>query len=356
MVTWLKYLWEKLTQLNFYASDEIDEDSVRQQYLSTRLLIIVVSLSMSTFLIISLLRIENQIIEVKYPSYEFYVKLINRNDINHVECRCSDVSLNYGEFARITWHYHQICSSDLVSSDWINFLFDMIKTNTTSSLAFRKTASFDFQLLRQLCQSSQRIFDDNLVTFYSKQVISNRLLNENKLDAQINASVNDLQLSVVQTLSRSLSFVRAFTTTDQLLSAANTAFVFELEKTNNDIGISAISMNYGPAGQGYCHCMTSSSCHLSTEVEDWQQNDETIFSQTKNAQLIQDWYVACWPIESVLLSSLTVFYNQSALKIIVDTNRFSALDPSKLSHFNVNTSIKELINHAFFEQLKVNIS
>jgi len=356
MTSMFKSLWNKIVDLNFFESDQIDETSLRDQRFFTRFYIITLLLSVSILLIISSVRIETRTIEVVNPSFSTYTNLLTFNQSNKLKCPCTDISSKYDDFVQMTPYYHQVCSSDLISSDWINVLFDMIKISTLNSLVFEKTAYHDFQILRNLCELSQSLVNDSLLTLYSTLVISEQLLDEQLLNAQIDAAKNDFQLNLLQSLYRPLSFVRTFTLTNGLISATNTAFTLFLIYYNEMYLWSVYDQWYQQSNQSICSCATSTTCHLSAEEEDREQTNAQEYTQALDAQFVADWYVGCWPIESVLLSSLTTFYNQSALNKITHTTNFSALYPSKLIYFNATATIADLINNLFIEKWIINIS
>jgi hypothetical protein len=73
-------------------------------------------------------------------------------------------------------------------------------------------------------------------------------------------------------------------------------------------------------------------------------------------EFVHGWYVACWPIESLLLSTLESFYNETALKrIITNVNSstpldsFTVLNESVSSRFNRSNSLNTLIDALFIE-------
>ncbi|CAM4795321.1 unnamed protein product [Rotaria magnacalcarata] len=151
-------------------------------------------------------------------------------------------------------------------------------------------------------------------------------------------AINDFQSNLIQTFHRSLTFLRTYTSSNQLIVAANTAF-------------SVYLYNY----TGELLAVTGDQILL-TEQEDLGQINFAEFVQENNSQLISDWYVACWSVESLLLSSLTTFYNQSVLDHIVNTTKFSALHFSNSNHFNLSTVIDNIMSKLFIEEWTSNIS
>lgn len=356
MVSFLKDLWKKFITLNLFESDDTSEDSIYQQRISTHIYIITLILGIFILLIISSIRIETSLIEVKNPSLSTYSKLLALDKSNTLKCPCTEILPTYGDFVQITPYYHQVCSSDLISLYWISFLFDMIKSSTLYALLFERTANNNFQVLRELCQSSQSTVNDSLAAFYSTQLISAQLLSEQLLNAETNASINDFQLNLRQKFHSSLSFIRTFTMTNTLITAINTAYSIIVFNFNGVLVWGPTGQWYMQSDQSYCECSVTPTCHLRVEKGDSEQVTGITYIQDNNIQFVSDWYVACWPIESLLLSSLTAFYNQSALDFITDTTRFMALIPLNSVHSNINTTIDDLVNKLFIEKWVTNIS
>ena len=87
---------------------------------------------------------------------------------NILQCPCKDISIAYEKFIDIKTVYHQICSSDFLSQQWIKFLFHE-NMSYYFQLDFRHSATAMFHTLRILCQQAQQTIDDNLIEFYSIQ-------------------------------------------------------------------------------------------------------------------------------------------------------------------------------------------
>lgn len=73
--------------------------------------------------------------------------------------------------------------------------------------------------------------------------------------------------------------------------------------------------------------------------------------------LLRSWRIACWPLESLLLSTLELFYNQTTLDTITsyinsstsNNQHFQALNRLIRSNVNSNTTIEILVNRLFIE-------
>ena len=58
---------------------------------------------------------------VAHPSLDTYLQLQGEHD-STLTCPCSQLAMPYGTFLNITYALHQICSSDLVSPEWLDYL------------------------------------------------------------------------------------------------------------------------------------------------------------------------------------------------------------------------------------------
>lgn len=74
-------------------------------------------------------------------------------------------------------------------------------------------------------------------------------------------------------------------------------------------------------------------------------------------QFVDGWKISCWPVESLLLSTLQSFYNQTTLnQILTNINssvlpdRFIALNSSNSSTFNPNATLDILVQNLFIEK------
>ena len=71
---------------------------------------------------------------------------------------------------------------------------------------------------------------------------------------------------------------------------------------------------------------------------------------------INGWKISCWPLESILLSTLESFYNQTSLNIMVSkinssvpNSYFRALNVSQISYFLANDTIRSVVDRLFIE-------
>ncbi|CAF3481438.1 unnamed protein product [Rotaria socialis] len=163
-------------------------------------------------------------IDISNPSLSAYLNLYTK--YNSVTCPCTKISASYQSFVELSIVFHQICSSDLISTDWIEFLFDNNETTIIYAADFRASASNQFQVLQALCQLSTEIVRNGVDIFYTSELISGELLSEDLFKSQLEADISRFQMSIASDFGRTLTFMRSLTFSNALMPAIETAYTF----------------------------------------------------------------------------------------------------------------------------------
>lgn len=108
-----------------------------------------------------------------------------------------------------------------------------------------------------------------------------------------------------------------------------------------------------------CSCDNVFNCYVPAGFYDvYTYFSRGDFDQTELSpqEFIDGWNIACWPLESLLISTLESFYNQTVLDhIITNINsstpftRFKPLNPLENSNFSVNSTLETLVENLFVE-------
>ena len=118
----LKRSLEKLViELNIFKRYPSNDRQVRYQHYATRLYILLISISL-VILSLYFLLIKQVHQETIFNLNEFHYLKLEELYPNSLLCPCSSISIPYNNFITIQPEYHQICSSDFVSSEWINYI------------------------------------------------------------------------------------------------------------------------------------------------------------------------------------------------------------------------------------------
>ena len=215
------------TELNVFRTDATDERSLKLQRWSTRLYILLLCVAILILFIYTTARVTSRQYEVKKPSLSIYLKLAEK--YGAIRCPCTEISVNYETFVELLPRYHQICSSDLISSEWIAFLFDRNKTSTRFAIDFRATASHQFQLLSELCRLSRDTVDDGLKSFYRGDLISSELFTVELFQTQLEADTAAFQTVTTARFRRSLLLTRSILVGNLMIPASQTSYSFTFD-------------------------------------------------------------------------------------------------------------------------------
>lgn len=229
---YFSYFRRYLIELNLFKSNRIDVHSLSIERWSTRLYIPLLFFALLTLLIYTIFDVHSEQIQIENPSLTMYRHLYEKYP--NVKCPCRHVSIDYKNFLDLNIDLHEICSSSLISSEWISSLYLKEQTTIRYAIDFRATAFNQFSLLRDLCQLSIDTIQNEKIDFYENQLISGELFNENLFRAQIQSDVESFQRIVTSNYLRSLLLMRQFMRGNELLTDVQTAYTF-IRNTEEDI-------------------------------------------------------------------------------------------------------------------------
>jgi len=289
---------------------------------------ILLLITLCVLFLISSLTLVTQNQQIMKPSLSTYENLVNDYP-NSLQCPCSRISIEYQSFLTIVPRMHQICSSEFVLDDWIDYIYSTIDPLTLNYTDFRRTATGQYQLLASLCELSQQVVDDGLSNLATSNFIDSQLLSSNLLNARIQTIVKDFQTTIPNAFLNSLSFIRQTTGANMLMNMFMTNWNFQYQSVLPILFVFyTTSLDYQE-----CNCGISSKC----------------------VQSSQGMMAGCYPLEALLQSTFQCFYNQTCID---SNNTFQALNSSsnESSHYSINTTIESILNKLMVEDYLTNIS
>jgi hypothetical protein len=329
--------------LNLFPSipPTTDEYQLRNQRISTRLFIFVLTISLCILLLYTSLINITQTINVKSPSIEEYSQLYNLYS-QTLTCDCTQISINYQKFIDIQYTFHQVCYSDFVTQDWIDYLATSIGNGTVFINDFRVTSPSSFQALNAFCVLVNQIISNRLIQFYSSQYVSASVTPSNVLQLQTKAFISQFISSTTNDFLLSLSMIRNTTQSNSLLSGKLTNY-----RPYSDSLSNVIIRN--PESYGDCTCSSSATCISESVIRDPSDYTNVLFS-------VPDFYIGCYTIEALLQSSLQCFYNQTCIDelqsyfIVSSIMNVTSLNVSLSSVFLPNSTIGDILDQLMVEE------
>ncbi|UJR11699.1 hypothetical protein I4U23_015880 [Adineta vaga] len=253
----------KIALLNLFNTKLIDERIVRHEIYSTRLFIILFSISVVIITLYTSLSIHVKTETLTMPTKIQYEQLFVQYS-DSLQCPCTQISIFYNEFTRITSSFHQVCSSEFVSQQWIDFVF---ATNLTFiwTMDVRTSMSAMWQLISALCQYANTTFSDTIDTFSNTSFISPMLISENLLRTQMQASIDLTRQTASDNIRRSFTAVHEITQASGLLTGVSTNFIVPLlssgwNSSSYTLLFSQQSRYIQSGSTTICYCQSDRSC------------------------------------------------------------------------------------------------
>lgn len=363
----IRQLRDSLYNLNLFQSSLRRElsDFKLQQWI-TRIYILLLGLALTVLMFYGLLNIEIRTIHVNKPTFKIVQQLQLQNDINSsLQCPCTQLTIYYGEFIQLYPYYHQVCSSAFVSNSWFNFFkvmsdaFSKLHHSAYSpSLSFHWSSSI-FQLLTTLCNFVNTTVAHSLQTFEQKQFVSAQLLAIDHFESQMFAAIEQFQLETTNSFLQFIQLMRNITYVNQIISGSSGASAMVvITSPNFDIFMEFTTFeNSDDNSSNLCSCANDISCHQQWGLFNSPFADTPIY-------FVPNLYSACFPIESLLQSTLECFYdNKDCLTIIMKFYNLTSLDSftrlnssSHASRFMINTTVRSLLSAMFIESWNQSIN
>ncbi|CAF1355865.1 unnamed protein product [Rotaria sp. Silwood1] len=340
------------------ATDEEKEHQRRLNIISTRIFFIVFIIVLFGLAIIMKARSRNTLITVENPSEDQFINLPY-----DAHCPCSRISLTYGEFISIQTRFHQICSSDFISDRWIKTINFGSNTTYFSSYDFRTEGSAVFQSLESFCRLSKDYAIQSIDSFNKDLFISQEVLKESLFQSQTNVIIHQFQLSSPIEFTTQLSLIRKMIAGNRFLSALQTNYMQYYATLYVDFVAITVHNRIltNQENSFFCSCRTHIDCYMPSMIfHEFRPNIE--YSPPYNSILMEipGMVHGCLPVNTILLSTLECFYNQTCLNDIVSflhTNEtFTAMSQLEQSRYELNSTIQTIIDNLMIEEWVTDIS
>ncbi|CAF1490320.1 unnamed protein product [Adineta ricciae] len=313
----------KLIQLNLFRNRSTNPEKLRQQILSTRLYLI-------TFLILQFIIILYTSLEKKIRTETIVLKNLNHYKQlqnlypNSLTCPCVRIAIEYKQFIQINPVFHPVCSSDFVTQEWFDFLY---YTGNEEEQRFLFLVSAQFQVLSYLCNLTKETLDNNLLEFRSKKLTSNRMLSSQLFENEITSAVNLIKKSTPRRFKRALDLISGIIHGNFFITFQQTNWKFTYY---NVAAGSPYYTNPVTYKNNSCTCGTSSKCTETSKIDGL--------------------LIGCYPLESLLQSSLKCLYNQTCLTSITElteNNESFEILSTNNQLYSIDETVQQMVDRLF---------
>jgi len=303
-----------------------------KQHLTNGLSMVLIVTTLTALVFASKFTLQTTRNQISNPSLEAYEELLIRHS-DTLQCPCVLSSIPYKLFMNVSvMNRHQVCSSVFITEKWINVLLLPEPQSNHSALDFRKTATSFFQLLASLCQLSEQYLTDELSDFMSRSLVNTNVISRLQLNEQMQSLLKQFQLNTPTSFLTTLQLIRAMTSDNLLIPVFETNWQW-MDPSLKHLNYWGIKLNTKPiVYNGSCNCGLSSQCF-------------------QESSTMPGLMVGCYPLESLLKSTLQCLYNASCFSLLPTVNEsFTPLHESKTSRYEKNSTVEFILNQLMVEQ------
>ncbi|CAF1458347.1 unnamed protein product [Adineta steineri] len=285
---------------------------------------------------------QNQVITVSNPSLDTYEQLYNDYPTT-LYCPCSQISIPNKVFLNVTFVLHQVCSSDLVSLEWLHYLrsFDPThlspESDTLFSQDFRKIGASYFQLLATFCSLAEMNIADAQHIFLNTEFINDRVPSLPHFIQQTKAMMTSFIDTTKYDFLQTFNWMRLIFLTSYLYNGLNTNVGISINEHSQVItnfrkyDIVSIIQDGFMIGHDTCNCETKpATCSaipsLYINTSDLNNNNEYL--------LFKILHLGCSPLSGFLESKTAWWYDitymehiQATYSMVIHTQRSPNIEP-----------------------------
>ena len=342
-----------LSNLNLY--DEKNDLSLVDQILSTRIFLILFTISISIITMLALISVQTQTITITSPS-EIVFESLSQNYRSTLSCPCTQTSISQKHFISFNPQYHSICSSQWTNHSFISLYLSDAKMSEYWQLDYCMIMASHFQLLALFCQTIRQTITDRIDQLSSEHIISNKVLFRDVFDAQILSLIQQIQINIKTNYKQTRDFISFNIHGNGIYSGLRTNRMIE---TDVVAGIASYSDNKYQPSNGSCSCQKTNDCTYQAGIYNYTgqegMNISLIFGYVAiDPPLlfsIPGLFAGCLPYNSLLKSTLECFFNQTCIDLFqIFINRsLSFISPLSSSYFQTNTTVNNLLNELLIE-------
>jgi hypothetical protein len=344
--------------MNLYRTrSQLEPNDIKHQLWSTRLYILLLLIALFILTLYSTVNKDIKIIEINNPSLSDVQRL--EQEEYTFTCPCQTLSVNYEYLFQLKPIYHQICSSALVTDEWINYLIEIANLPYNwDNRDFRTIDYSIFELLQSMCLLSNTTVENALFQLGKTQFITNELLQTDLFNKQINSISEQFQLSLPNNLISLLELIRNITNINQFISGgySNFAVIYYTDENYTEFLTALASDGFisipSSGSQSKCLCKDNFTCETGAYIFNYDENNQP----TDISYTVPDFYTRCYPIESLFASTMSCFYTDNSCFTIINnlTNYtgyevFTLLDPSYPSNFSIDDIMMTLVDQLFID-------
>ena len=336
---------QNIREFNLFngVSQSQDANVLQQQRYTTRVYLILLVLAVMSLTLITSTRLQTNRVIIKLPSLKDFIQLYYQYP-RTINCPCSQTAVERQLISHIKPQYHEVCSSEFVSSNWINAQFVQSSPWGLVTRDIRYQSQFHFQLLATLCQMANQTIQDSLQSYYRTKLITSQALSPKSFQAQVDFSVEEFKRTVPESFQRTLNLLKANFEINQFITPMNSWFSSFLRWSDTGYPMFYfITFFYRWPERPGCDLASNYGCYC-VSLSPYPCYRETTIDESGTSFIIPGMFQTWFPLQSLLNSTLECFYTDSCLSRIT---QFINLTVSRTNFTTLKASSLSLINNQY---------
>ncbi|UJR20676.1 hypothetical protein I4U23_023797 [Adineta vaga] len=287
----------KILNFNLLKSELSWNDNQRQrrEIITTRLYLLLLIIVVSIMIIYTFIETQTEIVKILDPAQDEFDRLrLHPQYSTTLDCPCKNIIVTYQSFMSIQPYYHQLCSSDFIrfNSIWTSLLYSSTASLEYSYDDYRLFAVSHFRLLSSFCTLANDTVTEAIIRFSRNTITTQRVQSRETIEQEANTILKQFLISTPRTFVLTLDFIRYMNQGNGIVSSILSNWHFFLLHANLKWAtLWALPLSYATEN---CTCGTSPMC---------------ISSASFAGRIIPGLHVGCYPLESLLQSTLECLYN-----------------------------------------------
>lgn len=344
-----------LLTLNLFARRNSEASDIQEQIFTTRFYI--GCLFGFTLILVSVTTLEQRITTtiVSMPTVTEFKNLYQSGKLSH-SCPCSQIAIQRSKFISLIPTFHQVCSSQLISEDWLDRLSYTIDTRSAYYYLDIRSYGLDmFRTVLAFCSLVNDTATDAMASFLTTDWVGTEVLSRQQFNEQVQALIVDFQLGVENTFKQMLSIAREINQGNQVLSSRVSNFFFDGLFDSNGHLINV--QTYTGTVSSVTDILPSCSCVLNRCSQ--RLGFYNMSNDDQNFTLIVDvpgMYSACYPLDGLQMSTFECWFNETCIALILShlapfpvKQYFDPFKSSMLIRFSPTTTIGDIIDELMIE-------
>lgn len=349
------------TIYNFNLFPSSNPDDERIGIISTRLYIFLIIFGLIILAIYTIITQHNQINTISHPSMTQFEDL-HRRYSSTLRCPCTHFSMSYGRIMSTEPTFHSICSSEFIRDYWLEY-FGRVEIDVEEfsfiPMDFRINGASFFHLIQMLCKTSNKTIENAIRLFKTNRLVTVNALSSRQFAIQTQTRLKSFENQTISSVNIIIQLISSAIRTNQL---AQDMWTNMRPVSTFDNRTSQWSLHFKQRDfyTNSCSCELFDQC---TRPSGFYLQEHDVYDQP--TRVIPGLVISCFPIDSLLFSTLECFYNQTCIQSIIDNYDFDVVDlvhplnseakavralpNTTTTRFHPNTTIQEILAELFVE-------